>query len=338
MENTNSSLHQLAENTQEKSNPEKNWLGDKKPYITVVVPLYNEEGNVKELHKKIVEACEQLGKPFEIVFVDDGSTDKTKEICRDLKPLRLIVQRKWFGQTAAMDAGIKNSNGEIIVTMDGDLQNDPKDISVLLEKLDEGYDVVSGWRKYRKDPFMKRFFSRTANVLRKILINDGIQDSGCSLKAYRAECFEGIDLFGEMHRFIPAILKVEGFKITEFPVSHHPRKHGVTKYNWKRGVKGFVDMISVWFWKKYANRPLHLFGGGGLFVFGIGVLMTFIIAIAKIFYGVQMSNRIWPLVAIFMLLTGIQLFIFGLLADIVVKNYYKVQGKMNYRIKEIIEN
>jgi len=308
------------------------------PFLSIVVPLYNEEGNVEQLHKKIVEAGKALGKTFEIIFIDDGSTDRTNEICRKLSPLKLISFRKNFGQTAAFDAGIKNSRGEIIITMDGDLQNDPADIGKLLEKLEEGYDVVSGWRKERKDPLMKKVFSRTANILRKILIDDGIHDSGCSLKAYRRECFDDIDLFGEMHRFIPALLKIQGFKITEIPVSHHPRIHGATKYNWKRGVKGFVDMISVWFWKKYANRPLHLFGAGGLGLFFLGIITTIILIVARLFYTIPMSNRIWPLVAIFLILMGIQIFIFGLLADISVKNYYKAQGKMNYKIKEIVEN
>ena len=309
-----------------------------KPFVSVIVPLYNEEGNVVELHQKTVSACEKLGKPFEIIFIDDGSADKTNEICRTLSPLKLVTFRKNFGQTAAFDAGIKNSSGEIIVTMDGDLQNDPMDIRLLLEKLDEGYDVVSGWRKKRKDSLMKKFFSRTANVLRKVLIDDGIHDSGCSLKAYRHECFEDVDLFGEMHRFIPALLKVQGFKISEIEVSHHPRKRGATKYNWKRGVKGFVDMISVWFWKKYANRPLHLFGAGGLIIFAFGILLGSALLVARIFYAVSMSDKIWPLVALFMILTGIQLFIFGLLADIAVKNYFKAQGRMNYKIKDIAEN
>lgn len=309
-----------------------------KPYLSVVVPVFNEEGNVRELHQKIVEACEKLGKPFEIVFVDDGSKDKTIEICRGLSPLKLIVQRKNFGQTAAMDAGIKNSRGETIVTMDGDLQNDPADIPKLLDKMAEGFDVVSGWRKDRKDPLLKHLNSRLANILRKILLDDGIHDSGCSLKAYKRECFEGLDLFGEMHRFIPALLKTQGFKIGEIVVTHHPRRHGVTKYNWKRGVKGIVDMISVWFWKKYANRPLHLFGGGGLAIFFLGALAAAAVVVARVFFGIPMSNKIWPLVAVFLILMGVQLFIFGLLADIATKNYYKAQGRMNYRIKEIIEN
>jgi glycosyltransferase involved in cell wall biosynthesis len=310
----------------------------RKPYLSVVVPLFNEEGNAQELHQKIVAACQALGKTFEIVFIDDGSTDKTVEICRTLSPLKLIVQRKWFGQTAAMDAGIKNSSGEIIVTMDGDLQNDPSDIGKLLDKLNEGYDVVSGWRKNRKDPLLKHINSRLANALRKFLINDGIHDSGCSLKAYKRECFEDVDLFGEMHRFIPALLKIQGFKIGEIVVTHHPRKHGVTKYNWKRGVKGIVDMISVWFWKKYANRPLHLFGGVGFVFFLLGVLMAIWLVIARLFFAFYLANRIWPLVSLFLILMGIQLFVSGLLADIATKNYYKAQGKMNYRVKEIIEN
>jgi len=309
-----------------------------KPFISVIVPLYNEEGNVEELHKKIVNVCNSLGKIFEIVFIDDGSTDKTNEICRTLSPLKLITFRKNFGQTAAFDAGIKNSSGEIIVTMDGDLQNDPADIKLLLEKIDEGYNVVSGWRKNRKDPLMKKFFSRAANVLRKFLIDDGIHDSGCSLKTYSRECFEDLDLFGEMHRFIPALLKMQGFEVAEVPVSHHPRKYGETKYNWKRGVKGFVDMISVWFWKKYANRPLHLFGAGGLIIFFLGVVSGAGLITARVFYNVPLSNKIWPLVAVFLVLMGIQLFVFGLLADIAVKNYYKSQGKMNYKIREIIKN
>lgn len=307
-------------------------------YLSVVVPLLNEEGNVRELHQKIVEACQNLGKSFEVVFIDDGSRDKTNEICRTLTPLKLITFRKNFGQTAAFDAGIKNSSGEIIVTMDGDLQNDPTDIKSLLEKMNEGSDIVSGWRVKRHDGFSKRFFSRVANVLRKILIDDGIHDSGCSLKAYKRECFEDVDLFGEMHRFIPALLKVQGFKVAEIPVAHHPRRHGVTKYNWKRGMKGLVDMISVWFWKKYANRPLHLFGAGGLIIFFLGILSGAGLIVARIFYAVPLSNKIWPLIAVFLVLMGIQLFVFGLLADIAVKNYYKTQGKMNYKIKEVVEN
>lgn len=306
-----------------------------KPFLSVVVPLYNEEGNVKKLHAKIVEACRKIGKPYEIIFIDDGSSDDTIVECEELSPLMLIKFRKNFGQTAAFDAGIKAATGEIIITLDGDLQNDPNDIPLLLEKIDEGFDIVSGWRWKRKDSLSKKIFSRTANLLRKVLIQDTIHDSGCSLKAYKRECFEEVDLFGEMHRFIPALLELQGYKVGEVKVSHHPRVHGVTKYNWKRGMKGFVDMISIWFWRKYANRPLHLFGGTGITLSIVGSLILLWMAVDKIVFGAQLSEKIWPLMGVFFVMVGIQLFVFGLLADIMLKNYYKGRGTMNYSIKEI---
>lgn len=307
---------------------------DEKPYLSVVVPLYNEEGNVKELHRRIVESLRKIGRSFEIVFVDDGSRDKTLEMCQGLSPLKLMVFRKNFGQTAGFDAGIKASEGEIIITIDGDLQNDPDDIPLLLAKLDEGYDVVSGWRFKRRDTLMKRFFSRGANILRSILIKDNIHDSGCSLKAYRRECFQDIDLFGEMHRFIPALLQLEGFRISEVKVSHYPRLHGVTKYNWKRAVKGFVDMIAIWFWRNYSYRPLHLFGGAGvtLSIVGSGILLWMLVE--KVVFHASIGDRLWPLVGIFCVLMGVQLFVAGLLADILVRNYYQLHKRMNYTIRE----
>ncbi|HBI33683.1 MAG TPA: glycosyltransferase [Candidatus Moranbacteria bacterium] len=309
-----------------------------KPFISVVVPLYNEEGNVRELHKRILDACEKLGKPFEIIFIDDGSKDETIKNAQGLTPLTLIKFRKNFGQTAAFDAGIKQAQGEVVITMDGDLQNDPADIGLLLEKMKEGFDVVSGWRFKRKDSLSKKIFSRTANLLRKILIQDTIHDSGCSLKAYKRNCFEDVDLFGEMHRFMPALLELQGYKIGEVKVNHYPRVHGVTKYNWKRGMKGFVDMISIWFWRKYSNRPLHLFGGTGIVVSFVGTVVLLWMVVEKIFFGASLSEKIWPLVGIFLVLVGIQLFVFGLLADIMLKNYYKGQKRMNYNIKEISQS
>lgn len=303
--------------------------------LSVIVPLYNEEGNVRHLHEKILKACQDLEKSFEIIFIDDGSTDKTVENCLNLSPLKLIKFRRNFGQTAAFDAGIKNAKGDIIITLDGDLQNDPADIKLLLAEMKKGFDVVSGWRWKRKDNFSKKFFSRGANFLRKILINDKIQDSGCSLKAYKRECFNDVDLFGEMHRFIPAILEMQGYKVGEVKVTHHPRVSGVTKYNWKRAIKGFVDMISIWFWRKYSSRPLHLFGGTGLFLSFLGFAILFWMVIGKIFFAMSLSQKIWPLVGIFLILVGMQLFIFGLLADIILKNYYKGRKKMNYSIKSI---
>jgi glycosyltransferase involved in cell wall biosynthesis len=321
---------------------------NEKPLLSVVVPLYNEEGNVKELHRKIVEACNALTPTlsqrergfsgFEVIFIDDGSKDGTVKDCEGLTPLKLIKFRKNFGQTAAFDAGIKNATGEIIITMDGDLQNDPADIKLLLEEMRKGFDVVSGWRWQRKDSLSKKIFSRGANMLRKFFIRDTIHDSGCSLKAYKRSCFEDVDLFGEMHRFMPAILEMQGYRVGEVKVSHYPRIHGKTKYNWKRGIKGLVDMISIWFWRKYSNRPLHLFGGGGIVFSFVGILILIWMLMDKIFFGASLSEKIWPLVGFFFILTGIQLFIFGLLSDIMIKNYYKNRNQMNYSIKEIVEN
>ena len=310
-------------------------MENNRPKLSVVVPLYNEEGNVALLHARIVEALQDLGHEYEIIFVDDGSRDKTVSIAKTLSPLTLIEFRKNFGQTAAFDAGFKAATGDVIITLDGDLQNDPKDIPLLLEKMREGYDVVSGWRYQRKDPFMKKLSSRLANFVRGILIQDRIHDSGCSLKAYRKECFEGVDLFGEMHRFIPAILMLDGFTVSEVKVSHHPRIHGVTKYNWKRGVKGIVDMIFLWFLRKYSMRPVHIFGAAGIGSFFFGGLILLWMFAEKVFFGHAIGERLWPMIGIFMILAGIQLFITGILADMLMRDYYLTRGRMNYAIKKV---
>lgn len=308
-----------------------------KKHISIVVPLHNEEGNVEKLHQEILAVLQKNGLHGEIIFIDDGSTDQTVALAKKLSPLKLIVFRRNFGQTAAMDAGIKAATGEIIITMDGDLQNDPADIPHLLAKIDEGYDVVSGWRKNRQDPFSKRFVSRGADLLRKFFINDEIHDSGCSLKAFRAECFEHVDLFGEMHRFIPAALKIQGFKIGELVVNHRPRTAGMTKYNYKRMIKGFLDMISVWFWRKYSSRPLHLFGGWGVSMSFIGTLILIWMLFDRLVREIPLGNRIWPMIGIFLILVGIQLFIFGLLADVAIKTYYQTRKETPYKIKDVID-
>jgi glycosyltransferase involved in cell wall biosynthesis len=303
--------------------------------LSVVVPLFNEEGNVAQLHEKIVAACQSLGRRYEIIFVDDGSRDKTVAECAGLTPLTLVRLRRNFGQTAAFDAGFKEACGRVIVTMDGDLQNDPADIGLLLDKMNEGFDVVSGWRFKRKDPLSKKIFSRGADKLRKVLLKDSIHDSGCSLKAYDAEALKSVDLFGEMHRFIPALLELDGYTVGEVKVSHHPRVHGVTKYNWKRSIKGLVDMISIWFWRKYASRPIHFFGGSGIMLMLGGFVILMWMAVEKIFFNASLSERIWPLMGVFLIILGVQFFVFGLLADITIKNYYKTRDRMNYVIRSI---
>lgn len=306
-------------------------------FLSVVAPVFNEEKNVSVLHGEIMAVLEKNNLKGEIIFVDDGSSDRTAEELKKLSPLKVVFFRRNFGQTAALDAGIKASKGEIIITLDGDLQNDPADIPLLLEKMDEGLDVVSGWRKNRQDPFSKRFLSRGADKLRKFLINDGIHDSGCTLKAYKKECFEGVDLYGEMHRFIPAILRIGGFRVGEVEVHHRPRISGVTKYGYKRVLKGFLDMVSVWFWRKFANRPLHLFGGLGFLFFVSGMLLLTVMAFQRFFYSMPLGNRIWPILGVFLLLMGAQFFISGLLADIAIKSYHQSKKELPYKIKEIRE-
>lgn len=307
--------------------------------ISIVVPIYNEEGNVRELHREIVEVCEREQYTYEVIFIDDGSEDGTGRICKELAPLKYIRMRKNFGQTAAMDAGIKAAQYGYIVTMDGDLQNDPEDIPHLVQYLEEkDLDIVSGWRKNRKDSPMKKFTSRGANFLRGIIVKDNIHDSGCSLKIYRRECFDHINLYGEMHRFIPALLKIKGFTVGEIVVNHRPRTSGVTKYNWKRTIKGFVDMIALWFWGKFSSRPLHIFGGTGIAFLFFGFLCavwSFVLFIS----GAKMSNNIMPpLLTIFFCVIGLLMFVFGLMSDIMLKTYHGLGIDSTYSIKEIVEN
>lgn len=306
--------------------------------ISIVVPVYNEEGNVAQLHREIKETCEKAGYDYEIIFVNDGSGDGTDKICRTLVPLKYIRFRKNFGQTAAMDAGIKASTKEFIATLDGDGQNDPADIPRMMDYLlEKDLDVVSGWRKNRKDTFMKRFASRGANFLRYLLIHDGIHDSGCSLKVYRRECFKGVNLYGEQHRFIPAILQIKGFRVGEVVVNHRPRTSGTTKYNWKRTIKGFVDMVSVWFWHKYASRPLHLLGGLGL-LFGMAGGACGIWSIVLFAQGRKMSNNVIPpILTVFFIIMAVLMFIFGLISEMLMKTYYGVHVDASYSIKEIAE-
>lgn len=307
--------------------------------ISVVVPVYNEEGNVKELYREIKAVCDRESYEYEIIFINDGSQDKTDEICRTLRPLKYICMRRNFGQTAAMDAGIKVARYDYIVTMDGDRQNDPNDIPGMLTYLVENnLDVVSGWRKNRKDTFMKRFVSRGANFLRGIMVKDGIHDSGCSLKIYRKECFKGVNLYGEQHRFIPALLKIKGFTIGEVVVNHRARTAGITKYNWHRTIKGFVDMVSVWFWNKYATRPLHILGGFGILSLGLGFGCG-IWSIVLFALGFKMSNNIIPpILTVLFIIIGLLMFIMGLMSEIMIKTYYGVHVDTPYSVKEIIDN
>jgi len=307
--------------------------------ISIIIPVYNEKGSVAWLHQNLLNVCQKLNKKFEIIFVDDGSCDGTFETLKACQsPIKIIRFRKNWGQTAALDAGIKSAMGEVIITMDGDMQNDPNDIPLLLKKMEEdNLDVVSGWRKHRKDPLMKRLVSRGAKFLRDRLIKDGVHDSGCTLKAYKKVCFETIDLYGEMHRFIVALLQIKGFKIGEMVVRHHPRMHGKTKYNCTRTVKGFLDMLSVWFWKKFANRPLHLLGGTGLLLMLMGSISGLWAVYQKIYLGEDMSDTSLTVLTMFLFFTGLNMFVWGILADILSKTYYSSSRDKVYLIEEVIE-
>ena len=313
--------------------------------LSVVVPVYNEEENIAQLFQEIKTVCEtgMNGVPFdyEIIIVNDGSTDKTDQVCRSLYPVTYIQFRKNFGQTSAMDCGFKAATKEFIAALDGDGQNDPADIPMMLQYLlDQDYDVVSGWRRSRHDTAGKRVISRGANILRHMIIHDGINDSGCTLKIYRRECFENLTLYGEQHRFIPALLKIRGFKIGEVEVHHRPRINGKSKYNLFRVIKGFLDMLSVWFWSKYSSRPLHLLGGMSLMFFFFGVIFGLWTLIGYLVNGHMPNYIIQLILAIFFLTAGQLQLTFGLLGEMMMKTYFNTQNSLPYHVKEkvVIEN
>lgn len=290
------------------------------------------------LHATVTDVMRKTGLSYEFIMVDDGSKDGTFETLTALQkgdPHLVIIRfRKNFGQTAAMDAGFKHARGAIIITLDADLQNDPQDIPLLLATMKERkLDVVSGWRWQRHDPLGKRMLSKLANAIRKSITRERIHDSGCTLKAFKKECFEGLDLYGEMHRYIPAILMWRGFSIGEVKVHHHERKFGKTKYDAKRVFKGFLDLLVVKFWMQYSARPIHLFGTVGIGMSLVGILTGAYLTFMKIFYGVGIENRPLLLLAILLIIIGVQFIVFGLIADILIKLYYR--GYPNYTIREI---
>ena len=298
--------------------------------ISVVIPVFNEERSVKVLYDRLVSV---LKRPYEIIFVDDGSTDGTYKALCSLKGVTIIKFRKNFGQTAALSAGFSHARGDVVVSLDSDLQNDPADIPKLVKGLDR-FDVVCGWRHKRKDPLAKRLFSRLASAFRDILVRDPVHDSGCTLRAYRKEALEGLELLGEMHRYIPAILRWRGFRIGEMKVRHYPRRYGKTKYDYKRLVKGLLDLFNVWFWRKFSGRPLHIFGGLGLLSLLAGAVFALYSLYMKIFHSWDLSETFLPVAALFLVIVGIQFFVSGILADISIKNYY--QDHDAYNIEKVV--
>jgi dolichol-phosphate mannosyltransferase len=307
--------------------------------LSIIVPVYNEEANTPILYQRLTDALTGLQRPFEILFVNDGSTDRTARILAGLAArdsrVKVINFRRNFGQTAALMAGIDFATGEFIIPMDGDLQNDPADIPRLLAKLDEGYDVVSGWRKERKDPALRRKLpSWLANKLISKLTGVRLNDYGCSLKAYRRDVLKGVKLYGEMHRFIPIYAHWQGARVTEVPVNHFARIHGQSKYGLSRVIKVVLDLIVVKFLAKYQTKPIYIFGGFGMVNIAIAFLVGLYCIYLKLFEGTSFIRTPLPLLVVMTFITGILGILMGLLAELITRTYFESQGKPVYLIKD----
>ncbi len=313
-----------------------------KPYLSVVIPVYNELDNIPPLLEGLAEALEKLEKPFEVIVVDDGSTDGTTELLRRLKPsypwLKVVILRRNFGQSAAFTAGLDQAQGEVIVTMDGDLQNDPRDIPKLLEMIEQGYDLVSGWRKERKDPFLsRRLPSIIANAFISRLTKVRLHDYGCSLKAYRREVIEGLTIYGELHRFLPVLVSMGGARIAEVVVRHYPRRFGRSKYGLSRTYRVILDLFLLLFFRKFATKPLHVFGlTGGLFLIS-GFFIELYLSILKLVFHQDIGHRPLLILGVLLILTGINLLGTGLLAELLVRTYYESSGRRIYAVREVLE-
>jgi glycosyltransferase involved in cell wall biosynthesis len=307
--------------------------------VSVVIPLYNEVESVPHLYQALVAALDSLGRSYEILLVDDGSNDGTADALRDVaardKRVKLIRFRRNFGQTAAMAAGFDHSRGRVVIPMDGDLQNDPADIPLLLAKIDEGFDVVSGWRKNRQDKaLLRKVPSRIANWIIGEVTGVRLHDYGCSLKAYRAEIVRGTRLYGEMHRFIPALANLMGARICEVPLRHHPRRFGKSKYGIKRTAKVVLDLLTVKFLSDYSTKPIYLFGGIGMALCAAGVLAAAETIWEKVALGTYVHNNPFILIATFLFALGVAFVFMGLLAEIIIRTYHESQAKPIYWVGE----
>jgi len=311
------------------------------PELSLFLPVLDEEENLRPMHAKIQEALHSLGKTAEVIYVDDGSTDKSLQILRELAAedsrVRVVSLRRNYGQTAAMSAGIDAAKGNILIPMDADLQNDPKDIARLLDKLNEGYDVVSGWRKNRKDTLiMRKIPSWIANSVISKIGGVPLHDYGCSLKAYRRDVIQDVKLYGEMHRFIQIYASWAGARVTEIPVDHHARTMGKSKYGISRTIKVIFDLITIKFMASYQTKPLYVFGTFGF----LAVLLSFIAGIwalyLKIFEGTSFILTPLPIITVVMLAISVQFFLMGLLAELLVRTYHESQDKAIYTVREKI--
>ena len=306
--------------------------------ISIVVALYNEEGNIKPLLEQTTAALQNLN--YELILVDDGSTDNSvNEIKQHLQPnMKLVILRKNYGQSAAMAAGIDAATGEFIATIDADLQNDPSDIPPMLDKMiAEDWDLVAGIRANRKDNVIRKIPSRIANKIIRNTTGVTLHDYGCTLKVFRRDVAKSLGLYGDMHRFIPVLAAVQGTKMTEIPVKHHPRVHGKSKYGMGRTFRVMSDLLLILFMQKYFQRPMHIFGPAGLLSFFAGMLVNAYLLILKI-QGEQIGNRPLLILGVILLLAGLQLILFGFVAEILMRTYYESQHKKAYRIRSVIQN
>ena len=309
--------------------------------ISVVIPLYNEEETIPHLYRALNEALEAYGEPYEIIIVDDGSTDNSYALMRELSQrnphYHLIRLRRNFGQTPAFSAGFDYASGEVIITMDADLQNDPADIPLLMAEIDKGYDIVSGWRKDRQDRFLDRKLpSMIANRLISDVTDVRLHDYGCSLKAYRRDLLQHVHLYGQLHRFIPALAGQVGGKITEIPVNHRARRFGTSKYGIGRTVRVVLDLVTVWFLGSYATRPIHVFGTMGLLSASAGIVIGLYLTFLKLAMHQDIGARPMLLLAVLLVVIGVQLITMGLLGEMVIRTYHESQNKPIYFVREIV--
>jgi len=311
-------------------------------YLSLVVPVYNEVENLTPLYECVHEVLDPTGWTYELILVDDGSTDGSDRMLTDLhakdQRVKVLRFRRNFGQTAALAAGFDYAHGEIVVSLDGDMQNDPVDIPKLVAKLNEGYDLVNGWRVNRQDPFLQRRLpSQIANWIIGLTTQVKIHDYGCTLKVFRRDVVKNLKLYGEMHRFIPALVGDLGARITEMPVTHHPRKRGASKYGLMRTLWVILDLLTVKFLSRYATRPSHLFGLVGLLSFLLGSSITVVLGIERLFFGMRLSERPLLWLGILLVVVGVQFVTTGLLAEMLARTYHESQEKSVYLIKEVLE-
>jgi glycosyltransferase involved in cell wall biosynthesis len=307
--------------------------------ISIILPVFNEEENLEEMNTEIVGVVEKMDVDYEIIYIDDGSTDRSFEILSELRELnkniKVIQFRRNFGQTAGLAAGFDHASGDVIITMDSDRQNDPNDIPMLLEKINEGYDLVSGWRFDRQDAWLSRKLpSKIANGLISKITGVKLHDYGCSLKAFRKEVIDNIRLYGEMHRFIPAIASWMGVRIAEVKVNHRARVAGTSKYGISRTFRVILDLITVKFLLQYSARPIHFFGGIGMASGVIGFLIAFVMTIQKVFFDMPMGDRPLLLLAVLLMFIGLQFITFGLLGELMTRTYHEAQNKPIYVVRQ----